>query len=336
MDKNQDFSHFSGLTPDLVLDAVEQAGWMVDGRLLALNSYENRVYQVGVEDGQPLIAKFYRPERWSDAAIIEEHQFSAALAQAEVPVVTALPDAQGNTLRHWQAFRFAVFPRQRGHAPELHDPATLEWLGRFIGRIHAQGASTAFAHRPALNIQSFGFEPRAWLLQTPDLIPDELKAAWADTSQRALDQVQRQFDLAGDIPQIRLHGDCHPGNVLWVDDGDEAGPHFVDFDDARSGPPVQDLWMLLSGERADMQAQLGDLLAGYEDFYEFHPRQLHLIEALRTLRLIHYSAWLAQRRFDPAFVAAFSWFGTPRYWQEKITELQEQIAAMQAPTLWPV
>jgi len=319
---------YADLTPDTVLDAVESTGLRADGRQLALNSYENRVYQVWLEDAPTVVAKFYRPERWSDAAILEEHAYTTDLAVREIPVVPPLAVA-GQTLHLHKGFRFAVYPRQGGRVPELSDPATLEWLGRFIGRIHAVGALQPFQHRPALDIESFGVEPRAYLLEH-DWLPTELRAVWAGVSAQALDGVRRCFDRAGDVAGIRLHGDCHMGNVLWTDDG----PHFVDFDDSRMGPAVQDLWMLLSGDRASQIRQLADVLAGYEDFMEFDPRQLHLIEALRTLRLLHYSAWIARRWDDPAFPAAFPWFDSARYWEERILELREQIALMDEEPLW--
>jgi Ser/Thr protein kinase RdoA (MazF antagonist) len=321
---------FSRLGPDCVLDALASIGLYGDGRLLALNSYENRVYQVGIEDAQPLVVKFYRPERWSDAAILEEHAFVAELEAREIPVVPATV-IDGRTLHSFDGFRFAVFPRHGGRAPELEDPAVLEWAGRFIGRIHTVGAAKPFIERPALDPQTFGAAPRDYLLAN-GFIPNELRAAYASVAQQALDGVLRCYERAGELPQIRLHGDCHGGNVLWTD----AGPHFVDFDDARMGPAIQDLWMMLSGERSDMVRQLSDILAGYEDFCEFDPRQLYLVEALRTLRLIHYSAWLASRWDDPAFPAAFPWFNTQRYWQDRILELREQVALMDEAPLWPV
>jgi Ser/Thr protein kinase RdoA (MazF antagonist) len=323
---------YSGLTPDVVLDALESAGLSGDGRLLALNSYENRVYQVGIEDAAGgasfVVAKFYRPARWSDAQILEEHAFVCELAERELPVVAPLV-LRDATLHEFAGFRFAVYPRRGGRTPELEDPETLEWLGRFIGRIHAVGAVRPFAARPALDIESFGLEPRAWLLEH-GFIPTDLRAAWSTIVDRALEGVRRCYERAGPLTTIRLHGDCHAGNILWTEDG----PHFVDFDDARSGPAIQDLWMLLSGDRAEMTRQLGDVLAGYEDFREFEPRELALVEALRTLRLIHYSAWLARRWDDPAFPAAFPWFNTQRYWQDRILELREQVAAMNEPPLW--
>ena len=318
---------YAGLTPDRVLDALESVGLAADGRLLALNSYENRVYQVGVEDAAPVVAKFYRPARWSDDAILEEHAFTAELAAREIPVVAPLA-IDGRTLHAHAGFRFAVYPRHGGRAPELDDPDTLEWLGRFIGRIHAVGSVAAFLHRPRLDVASFGDEPLAFLLDG-DWLPADLRAAYAAIATQALDGVRAAFDRAGDVAPIRLHGDCHAGNVLWTEDG----PHFVDFDDARMGPAVQDLWMLLSGERAEMTRQLADVLAGYEDFHAFDARELQLVEALRTLRLIHYSAWLARRWNDPAFPATFPWFGSQRYWQDQVLTLREQVAAMQEPPL---
>lgn len=320
---------FSTLTPDCVLDALESVGLYSDGRLLALNSYENRVYQVGMEDGPPLVAKFYRPARWTDAAILEEHAFVHELVESEIPVVPASTLANGQTLHEFAGFRFAVFARHGGRAPELDDPATLEWMGRFIGRIHAVGALKSYVHRPALNIQTFGEEPRDYLLQN-NFIPPDLLEAYRSVVTQALDGVRRCYERAGDVRSLRLHGDCHCGNVLWTD----AGPHFVDFDDSRSGPAIQDLWMLLSGERRDMVRQFTDLLVGYEDFAEFDTRELHLIEALRTLRLIHYAAWLARRWDDPAFPVAFPWFNTQRYWQDRILELREQVALMDEAPLW--
>jgi Ser/Thr protein kinase RdoA (MazF antagonist) len=323
---------FENLTPDLILDAIESVGLLPDGRMLALNSYENRVYQVGIEDGPMMVVKFYRPQRWSDEEIAEEHAFVTELAARELPVVAPLRLAD-RTLHHHDGLRFAVFPRVGGRAPELSGRATLEWMGRFIGRIHAVGALAPYRFRPALDIASFGVEPREWLLGH-DFIPADLLPAWRSTTAQALDGVYRGFDRAGAVAQIRLHGDCHAGNVLWSESSAAAGPQFVDFDDSRMGPAVQDLWMLLSGTREDMGRQLADVLAGYEDFHDFAPRELHLVEALRTLRLIHYSAWIALRWHDPAFPAAFPWFNTQRYWQDRILELREQIALMDEPPLW--
>ena len=326
---------YASLTPDVVLNAVESLGLQCDGRLLALNSYENRVYQVGIEEQNPVVAKFYRPARWSNAQILEEHAFAQELAEAEVPVVAPLA-FDGDTLRAFEGFRFAVFPRRGGRAPELDDPETLEWLGRFIGRIHAVGGTRPFKTRPRLDIASFGEEPRAFLLSS-GLIPDDLRPAWKQVADLALEGVRACFARAGDVAYLRVHGDCHASNVLWTPATGNApgGPHFVDLDDARMAPAVQDFWMLVSGDRHAMGSQLGKLLKGYEDFVEFDDRELHLVEALRTLRLMHYSAWLARRWDDPAFPIAFPWFNTARYWQDRVLELREQVAAMQEPPLVP-
>ena len=322
---------YADLTPDRVLDALESVGLRGDGRLQALGSYENRVYQIGIEDAAPVVAKFYRPGRWPDAAITEEHAFVAELAAREIPVVAPITLA-GGTLHTFGLFRFAVYPRCGGRAPELGQRETLEWMGRFLGRIHAVGALAPFRHRPALDLATYGVEPRDWLLSHA-FIPPELLEAWRSIAAQALDGARRSFERAGEVRTLRLHGDCHAGNVLWIEHGAARGPHFVDFDDARMGPAVQDLWMLLSGDRAEMTRQLDDVLSGYEDFFEFDPRELHLVEALRTLRLLHYSAWLAQRWDDPAFPAAFPWFNTQRYWQDRILELREQVALMDEPPL---
>ncbi|HTS52497.1 MAG TPA: serine/threonine protein kinase [Burkholderiales bacterium] len=341
---------YDALTPDLVLDAVEQTGLRCDGRLLALNSFENRVYQVGIEDGPPLVAKFYRPGRWSRDAIQEEHAFALELGRAELPIVVPLRNVDimgaplldlemggasrdprpGATLREHRGFLFALYARQRGRAPELEDRETLLWMGRFIGRIHAIGALRAFQHRPVLDIRTFGEEPAAFVLDH-GFIPADLRAAYETLVRRVLTQARECFERAGPVSHIRLHGDCHAGNVLWDDDG----PHFVDLDDARSGPAVQDLWMLLSGERAAMEQQLGAVLRGYREFYDFAPRELLLIEALRTLRQIHYAGWLARRWEDPAFPVNFPWFNSQRYWQDHILSLREQAALMQEPPLSP-
>jgi Ser/Thr protein kinase RdoA (MazF antagonist) len=290
------------------------------------------VYQVHLEDpfedNAIVVAKFYRPNRWSDAQIAEEHAFVAELSELEIPVVAPFKLNGHGTMAAFNGFRFAIYARCGGRAPELEDTSTLEWMGRFIGRIHRVGAVAPFAQRPTLDITSFGTEPRDWLL-AHDFIPADIAEAWKSVVALALDGIQRCFERAGAVQSIRLHGDCHAGNVLWND----AGPHFVDFDDARMGPPIQDMWMLLSGDREDMQRQLRAIVSGYEDFHDFDDRELWLIEALRTLRLIHYSAWLARRWDDPAFPAAFPWFNTQRYWQDRILELREQVAAMDEPAL---
>ena len=323
---------FSGLTPERVLNAIDALGYCTDGRLLPLNSYENRVFLVGLDEAPSLVAKFYRPERWSNEAIGEEHAFVAELADAEVPVVPAIVGKDGGVLHAFESYRFALYPKQGGRAPELDRAGTLERLGRFLARIHAVGALRPFAHRPALDLASFGYASRDDLLDL-GFIPPDLDAAYRSVIDLALAGVSECFERVGAVTNIRLHGDCHVGNVLWTEDGANSGPHFVDFDDSRSGPAVQDLWMLLSGSREEMSVQLGQLLRGYEMFQEFDDRELGLIEALRSLRLIHYAAWLARRWQDPAFPAAFPWFNTQRFWQDHILQLREQVGAMQEEPL---
>jgi Ser/Thr protein kinase RdoA (MazF antagonist) len=320
---------YASLTPDVVLDALDAVGLHGDGRLLALNSYENRVYQAMRDDEPAVVVKFYRPARWTDAQIAEEHAFIAELAALEIPAVAPLEHG-GRTLHAFGGFRFAAFARRGGRAPELDRDDVLEWIGRFLGRIHAAGAARDFATRPALDIESFGDRPRTFLLEG-GWLPGDLRDAYSAVSEQALAGVRRAFDRAGDVRRIRVHGDVHGGNVLWTD----AGPHFVDFDDARTGPAVQDLWMLLSGERTAMEHQLAKILAGYRRFHDFDRRELHLVEALRTLRLLHYAAWIAQRWDDPAFPAAFPWFNTQRYWQDRILELREQIPLLDETPLAP-
>ncbi len=306
-----------------MLDSIETTGARCDGRFLALNSYENRVYQVWLEGGGSLVAKFYRPDRWSDAAILEEHEFTTELAHQEIPVVPPSRGNDGSTLHRHGPFRFAVYPCRGGRTPELDDPQHLEQIGRLIGRIHAMGAVRGYRHRPAVDIEAFAVEPRAFLLRH-GFIPEHLVTAYSTLTEDLIGQIRGCFERAGGISLLRLHGDCHPGNILWREDG----PHLVDFDDARMGPAVHDLWMFLSGEREYMEARLTDLLAGYTRFCDFDPRELHLIEALRTMRMIHYAAWLARRWEDPAFPRAFPWFNTTSYWEEHILSLREQAALL--------
>ena len=318
---------FAALEPGLLLDMVESTGLLPDGRLLALNSYENRVYQIGLEAGEAVILKVYRPARWSEPALREEHRFAQELAAHDIPVVPPLAQ-RGETLHRLGDYHFAVYPRRGGHAPELGDPAILEWLGRMLGRWHAVGEARAFRHRPRLDPEAMGRGSRDFLL-AEGWIPSHLESAYRSVTDELLVDIAAAFERAGDWRPIRLHGDFHPGNILWTD----AGPHLVDLDDCRSGPAIQDLWMLLAGERSERTAQMGDLLAGYEQFREFDPREMHLLEALRTLRMMHYAAWLARRWDDPAFPAAFTWFGDARYWEEHVLGLREQAAAMQEPPL---
>jgi Ser/Thr protein kinase RdoA (MazF antagonist) len=320
-------SDYSKLTPDLILDAVEKCGSRCDGRQYALNSYENRVYQVWLEDGRILIAKFYRPGRWPDKAILEEHAFALELAAREIPVVAPLA-IDGATLHQHEGYRYALFPRRPGRAPEIEHEDVLRWIGRFLGRMHAVGAIKAFRHRPRLDAVEFGDEPASFVIGN-DFVPADLNASYQAIVRDALARVRQCYERAGAVRNIRLHGDCHAGNILWTDDG----PHFVDLDDCRTGPAVQDLWMLLAGDRETMSAQLQAVLDGYREFHDFNPAELLLIEALRTLRMIHYAGWLARRWDDPAFPANFPWFNTQRYWQEQILALREQCAAMDEPAL---
>ncbi len=324
---------YDTLTPDAVLDALASIGLWGDGRLTALSSYENRVYQIPLDEPvqghAQVVAKFYRPGRWSDDAILEEHAFAAELVAAEVPVVPPL-SLDGRTLHHHGGFAFSVSPRRGGRAPELDDEDVLEWIGRFLARIHTVGQARPFTHRPTLDVAGFAIEPRDWLL-AHDTIPMDVASRWERLCNEAIAAIEARLS-AFEPQRLRLHGDCHPGNILWTPD---QGPHFVDLDDARMGPAVQDLWMLLSGDRAQRQRQrqLGALVDGYEQFREFDRRELALIEPLRTLRLIHYSAWLARRWDDPAFPRAFPWFGTSDYWKEQILMLEEQLEAMDEPPL---
>jgi Ser/Thr protein kinase RdoA (MazF antagonist) len=304
---------YAGLTPDTLLDAVDQCGYPTSGRFLALNSYENRVYQVGVEDAPPVIAKFYRPGRWSNAAILEEHALALELAEQEIPVVAPLP-YHDTTLHVWNGYRYALYPRQGGRWPELNLRDDRLWMGRMIGRLHAVGATRPFHHRPTLDIDSFGHQSCRFLL-TQGFIPQHLETAYETLTGDLLRQIGARFADAASARQIRLHGDCHPGNILWT----EQGP--------------QDLWMLVSGEREEMQRQLGDLLEGYLRFHDFNPLELQLIESLRTLRMLHYAAWLARRREDPAFIQAFPWFDTTRYWEDHVLALREQAALLDEPPL---
>jgi Ser/Thr protein kinase RdoA (MazF antagonist) len=323
-----DNSHpFDTLTPEFIMDAVESRGFRCDCRTLALNSYENRVYQVGIEEGAPLIAKFYRPDRWSDDQILEEHGFCLELAQHELPVVAPLNGVGGETLFQHKGFRFALYPRQGGHAPEFDNLDNLEILGRMLGRIHLVGAVRPFMRRPALDVESFGRASAALILER--FIPEEYRESYTALAGRLLERIEAVFAETGPLRSIRCHGDCHSGNILWRDDA----PHFVDFDDARTAPAVQDLWMMLSGDRSRQTAQLAALMDGYTEFHDFDPRELRLVEALRALRMLHYSAWLAARWEDPMFPRTFPWFNSVRYWGEQILELREQLAALDEPAL---
>ncbi|MBE9548591.1 MAG: serine/threonine protein kinase [Proteobacteria bacterium] len=321
-----DLTPYYRLDPDTILHAVESLGLFCDGRQLALNSYENRVYQVGIEDSEPLIVKFYRPGRWSNEQILEEHSFAIEIAEAEIPLIPPL-EINGCTLHEFDGFRFALFERRGGHSPELDQKETRTWLGRLLGRIHAVGAASPFQTRPALTIESFGIESIN-TLNEGQWLPAHLEVAFSSLADDLLVSITACFERAGHFHSIRLHGDCHPGNILWRD-----GPFFVDLDDCRSGPAVQDLWMLLSGDAHEMSVQMKDVLDGYRQFHTFNMQELQLIEALRTLRMLHHAAWLAKRWQDPAFPIAFPWFGEPRYWEDLILSLREQLGRMQEPAI---
>jgi len=318
---------YERLTPDLILDAVADVGLQPDGHLLALNSYENRVLQIGIADAEPMVAKFYRPQRWSDEAILEEHVFAAELAAEEIPVVAPWHRPEAGTLFKHQGFRFALFPRRGGRAPEPGDLEQLEWIGRFIGRMHLAGQARGFAHRPSIDLASMGWNARETVMRSP-LLPAHEREGYATASEDLLNQIQERFDAVDSVP-IRLHGDCHNGNILWT----EEGPHFVDLDDCRNGPAVQDLWMLLDGDHNERSIQLSAMLDGYSLFHELDLRELALIEALRGLRMVHYNGWLAGRWDDPAFPAAFTWAESPHYWSQHVQDLLRQLDALAEPPL---
>lgn len=318
---------FDRLGPDLLIDSVESLGFVSDGRFLALNSYENRVYQIGIEDETPMIAKFYRPGRWTREQILEEHEFCYELLEQELPVVVPWRNPQGGSLNTFADFTFALYERKGGRAPELDNLDNLFILGRLMGRIHGIGAIKPFKHRPQLDSQGFGWD--SYRLISEQFIPKELRPAYDSLALDVLKKIEQILEDYGQINRIRVHGDCHTGNILWRDDN----PHFVDFDDARMAPAIQDLWMLLSGDRYEQTLQMAEIVEGYNEFYEFDVRELRLIEVMRTLRIMHHSAWIARRWSDPAFPLAFSWFNSPRYWSEHILELREQLAALNEPPI---
>lgn len=321
----QSLADYARLTPDLVISAVESTGRLSDARVFALNSYENRVYQVGIEDELPLVAKFYRPQRWSDAQLREEHEFTRALAAAELPVIAPLADAAGETLFTFGSYRFALFQRKGGQGLEAGDHDQLHRVGMLLGRLHAVSRLQPFTARPALTLERFLEVP---VRQVRSLLPAHLSARY----ERAIASLRERIIATGlaTFPTIRTQGDCHPGNILWTRDD---GAWLLDFDDCQSAPAVQDLWMLLTGSRHEQELQISEVLDGYQSFCDFDRRELGLIEALRSLRMIHYAGWLALRWDDPAFPAAFPWFDTPAYWQEHVGELEMQVERMGEPPL---
>lgn len=321
---------YSQLSPDLVINAVESAGYLSDARVFALNSYENRVYQVGMDEGLPLVAKFYRPQRWSDAQIREEHVFSRELAAAELPIVAPMANADGETLFEFEGYRFALFLRKGGTGPEAGDLEQLHRMGMLLGRLHAVGQQQSFQHRPALSVARFLEQP-VQLLLAQDFLPVALRPRYVQVT----NSLREKITALGleKFTTIRSQGDCHPGNIIWTRDD---GPWLVDFDDCQSAPAVQDLWMLLTGTRHEQEIQLSELLDGYGMFCSFDTRELVLIDALRALRMVHYAGWLALRWNDPAFPRYFPWFNTESYWQQHVAELEEQNRLLDEPPLRPL
>ncbi|MFK8053749.1 MAG: serine/threonine protein kinase [Woeseiaceae bacterium] len=318
---------FQNLLPDQIIDCIESVGLACNGDLLALNSYENRVYRAGIDGGEPVVAKFYRPQRWDEAAILEEHAFALELAALEIPVVAPLAFNKQTLLQEGE-FRFSLYPFRPGRWPELDRDDTLRQLGRLTARMHLAGDQTRFTSRPEIDPISFGYDSRDYLLDE-EMIPEELEDAYASLADDLLERIDHWFDLTDHAARIRIHADLHPGNILQ--DGETL--HIVDTDDARNGPAVQDLWMFLSGDQEEQSLQLQPLLEGYRTFRHFDISELALIEPLRTLRLMHYAAWLARRWQDPAFKAAFPWFDSVRYWNEHILALREQLALLNEPPI---
>lgn len=314
---------YYALSPDLVLSAVEQYGFLTDARIFPLNSYENRVYQIGIEDDAPIIAKFYRPERWSNEAILEEHLFTEQLSEQELPVVTP-KKIDGQSLLEYQGYRFAIYPQQGGQSAEPGDLDQIHQLGRLIARIHAIGKTSSFEHRLTINTQSYGKNAANFILENK-FVPNHLEQAYQDTTEKLITDIEKIFTDVNQLKWIRGHGDCHYSNILWHR---EDGPWFVDFDDCATCPAIQDLWMLLAGSRQDQSLQISEILDGYNEFCDFNNAEIRLIEPLRTLRLLHYHAWLAKRWKDPTFPINFPWFNTESFWQEHIADLKVQQEAI--------
>jgi Ser/Thr protein kinase RdoA (MazF antagonist) len=324
---SQKSTPFASLTPDAVLDAAEALGLAPDGRLFALNSYENRVYRVGRVDAEAVVVKFYRAGRWSDQQILEEHAFAAELAADEIPVAAPLVVA-GATLHRHQEFRLAAFPLCAGSAPELDRADARELLGRTLARIHAAGARRRFLHRPTLERALLGARARASLLRSP-LLPEHMRARYGDVSATLIEGIESAFAQAGPLSMIRLHGDCHLGNILWQ----QRGPLLVDLDDCVNGPRIQDLWMFLSGNADEQQGQWAQIVEGYKQFGSIEIRELRLVEPLRAVRMLNHAAWVAERWTDPAFPRAFPWAGETRFWEGYVGDLMQQCQALEEPPL---
>lgn len=314
---------FFALTPERVLDAVEVGGRRATGYAFALNSFENRVYEVELEDGERLVAKFYRPDRWSREAIADEHAFLAELHAEELPVVPPIDLGGGETLGtvgdDSGGILYACFPKVRGRPPEDLDEAQLRRIGRLIARLHLVGGRRAAAARPRLTVDYYGTASLRLLLES-DFIPDSLRPRYAGIAERVIGECEAAFLRFPDLETLRIHGDCHLGNLLWGKDG----PFFLDFDDFLAGPAVQDLWLIAPGLDDEARRQRLALVEGYEEMRAFDRRTLALVEPLRALRILRYAAWIAQRYRDPAFQRAFPDFEEPNYWLREIRALQDQ------------
>ncbi len=321
---SQSMFNFDALTPDFMWYALESIGIRAESGFLPLNSYENRVYQFTDEERRRYVVKFYRPERWSNEQIQEEHDFTLELIDNEIPVAPPVR-INGNTLHHYQGYGFALFESVGGRQFEVDNLEQLEGVGRFLGRIHKVGSRQAFQHRPTIGLQEYLYQPRE-ILQNANMIPMHLENSFFNDLDMLIKAIESHWQ--GSFATIRLHGDCHPGNILWRD-----GPMFVDLDDSRNGPAVQDLWMLLNGERQDKLMQLDIILEAYQEFCDFNAAELKLIEPLRGLRMVHYMAWLAKRWHDPAFPLAFPWFNEPKYWEGQVLAFKEQIANLEEAPL---
>ncbi len=318
---------FASLTPDAVLDAAEALGLAPDGRLFALNSYENRVYRVGRIDAEPVVLKFYRAGRWSDPQILEEHAFAAELAGQEIPVAPPLILA-GSTLHRHREFRLAAFPLCAGTAPELDQPGARELLGRTLARIHAVGARRRFQYRSTMERSLLGAQARASLLRSP-LLPEHMRQRYGEVSATLVNGIEAAFAAAAPLSLIRLHGDCHLGNILWQ----QRGPLLVDFDDCVNGPRIQDLWMFLSGNADEQQGQWAEIIEGYGQFGAVEFPELRLVEPLRAVRMLNHAAWVAERWTDPAFPRAFPWAAEARFWEGYVGDLMQQCQALEEPPL---